>query len=78
MIMLDPIPGQEERNVEFLLNNGLALAVTATLPVEEAVYYLLSNNQRREALVETIRRLGKKNAAKTLGDFIIEQGEIKR
>ena len=78
MIMLDPIPGQEERNVEFLLNNGLALAVTATLPVEEAVYYLLSNNQRREVLVETIKRLGKKNAAKTLGDFIIGQGEIKR
>lgn len=73
MIMVDPIPGQEERNVEFLLNNGLALSVSETLPVEEAVYYLLYNDSRREVLVETIKRLGKKYSAKNLGDFLIEQ-----
>ena len=73
MIMVDPIPGQEERNVEFLLNNGLALSVSETLPVEEAVYYLLYNDGRREVLMETIKRLGKKYSAKNLGDFLIEQ-----
>ena len=73
MIMVDPIPGQEERNVEFLLNNGLALSVSDTLPVEEAVYYLLYNDGRREVLVDTVRRLGKKHSAKRLGDFLIQQ-----
>ena len=73
MIMVDPIPGQEERNVEFLLNNGLALSVSDTLPVEEAVYYLLYNDGRREVLMDTIRRLGKKHSAKRLGDFLIQQ-----
>ena len=72
MIMVDPIPGQEERNVEFLLNNGLALSVSETLPVEEAVYYLLYNDGRREVLIDAIRRLGKKHSAKRLGDFLIQ------
>ena len=32
MILINPIPGQEERNMEFLLNNGLAIMVTETYP----------------------------------------------
>lgn len=73
MIMVDPIPGQEERNVEFLLNNGMALSVSETLPIDEAIYYLLFNDTRRQILVDTIKRLGKKHSAKNLGDFLIAQ-----
>lgn len=53
MLLVDPIPGHEERNVEFLLNNGMALAITKTFPVDEAVYNLFNNPGR----IETIRRL---------------------
>lgn len=77
MVMINPIPGQEERNVEFLLNMGLALAVTHDFPVAEAVYCLLVDEHRRMVLEENIRQLGKTNSAKRLGDFLIEQISVR-
>ena len=49
MIIINPIPGQEERNAEFLLNNGLALMVSETFPVDEAIYQLINSKWRLEA-----------------------------
>ncbi|MGE4284224.1 MAG: glycosyltransferase [Clostridia bacterium] len=72
MILINPIPGQEERNVEFLLNNGLAIKTSATFPIDEAVFQLLMNDWRLNDLATMIRHIGKPNAAKDLGDFIIE------
>lgn len=46
MILVNPIPGQETRNMEFLLNSGLALAVSDTFKVEEAVYQLYKSRYR--------------------------------
>lgn len=48
MILVNPIPGQETRNMEFLLNSGLALAVSDTFKVEEAVYQLYKSRYRFE------------------------------
>ncbi|MBQ8004011.1 MAG: glycosyltransferase [Oscillospiraceae bacterium] len=35
MILVNPIPGQEDRNLEFFLNNGLALYVTNKFTIED-------------------------------------------
>lgn len=67
MIMINPIPGQEDRNVEFLLNNGAALKVSKTFPVDDAVYQLFSNTERLKTLKETVGFLGKPNST---GDFV--------
>ena len=75
LILVNPIPGQEDRNVEFLLNNGLALHVTNTFPVDEAIYQFFNNQFRRERFHETVKEFGKPNAAKDLGDFIIADYE---
>lgn len=72
LILIDPIPGQEDRNSEFLLNNGLALAVSKTFPIDEAIYELMNNQARLRCLPEMVREIGKPNASKQLGDFIIE------
>lgn len=48
MILVNPIPGQETRNLEFLLNSGLAMAVSETFPIEEAVYQLYKSRNRFE------------------------------
>ncbi len=71
-ILVDPIPGQEDRNVEFLLNNGLAIKVSATFPIDEAVYQLLLHEWRLTMLAKSAKLMGKPAAAKDLGDFVIE------
>ncbi len=73
VILMNPIPGHEDRNREFLVNNGLAMAVSATCPVEEAVYQFLQNEWRHENLREGIRAVSSRNPTKLLGDFIFEK-----
>lgn len=69
-IIVDPIPGQEERNMEFLVNNGAAMMVTETFPIDEALYEFLHYPQRTEQIKESERLLGKPNSAEKLAEFI--------
>lgn len=71
MILLAPIPGHEERNVEFLLNGGMALRVTKTFPVDEAIYQLYSNPERIRLMEESIRLYHKPNASDDLAAFVM-------
>lgn len=70
MIMVNPIPGQEDRNVEFFLNNGAAIKATSTYPIDEAIYELKSNSKRIEALEKMIDVIRKPNSTKDLADFL--------
>lgn len=72
IIMVNPIPGQEDRNAEFLLNNGAALKVSKTFPVDDAVYQLFSNTVRQKTLKETVSFLGKPNSTRNFVDFIMK------
>ena len=72
MILVNPIPGHEERNVEFLLNNGISLYVTKTFPVDEAVYHLFNSPARLESIRKTMREVAHPNATKQLCDFIMQ------
>jgi len=74
MILMNPIPGQEDRNLEFLLNNGLAQYITDTYPVDEAVYQLLTNEWRVENQKKGIAAVGKPFATRDLCEFILEVG----
>jgi UDP-N-acetylglucosamine:LPS N-acetylglucosamine transferase len=71
IIMVNPIPGQEERNVEFMLNNGLAVNVTKTFPIDEALYQIFTYPEKLQNMMANIRLVGKPNAARDLTDFIM-------
>lgn len=72
MIMSNPVPGQEDRNVEFLLNAGAAVKVSKTVPIDDALYQLLFSEKRRKILEESIRLLRKPDSTKELTAFIID------
>ena len=71
MIILNPIPGQEDRNVEFLLNNGAAMAVNDNYSVADLVYILFSNPAKLEAMRTSVAVISKKDATRRLSDFIM-------
>lgn len=75
MILMNPIPGQEERNSEFLLNNGIAMLMTKTFPVDVCLFQMFVNNWRYEMSQEIVENVGKPFAAKSLGDFIISHAK---
>lgn len=74
MIIVNPIPGQEDRNTEFLLNNGAAIAVSPTFPLDEAVYTLLANPSRIPLMKQSIELLRRPDSAESIGRLILELG----
>ena len=70
MIIVNFIPGQEEYNVNFLINNGVALYVTKTFGIGEAAYYLLSFPERLDLIHRSIELIAHPDAARRLADFI--------
>jgi processive 1,2-diacylglycerol beta-glucosyltransferase len=63
MVVVNPIPGQESRNSDFLLENGAAIKVNnvATLPYK--LNQLLASPDRLAQLTANAKRLGRPRAA---------------
>lgn len=70
-IIMNPIRGQEDRNTEFLVNNGAAIMVTKTFPLSEALFQVLDNPWRLETLKQSVEHLAKPDSTKDLCEFVI-------
>lgn len=73
MILVNPIPGHEERNLTFLLNSGAAMAVSENCPVEELVWQFFSEKNVRDNMTRAAKAIGKTDAAKRLAEFLINE-----
>ena len=72
MVIVNPIPGQEQRNTEFLLNNGAACAASKTCPIDECLYQLLTSPARLDAMERCVRALSKTGATERVCRFVLE------
>jgi processive 1,2-diacylglycerol beta-glucosyltransferase len=75
LIIVSPIPGQEERNADFLLENGAALKACDGGALNYRVSMLLNDPARLEELKKNTKRLGKPEAARTILDTILAEPE---
>ncbi|MBE6569371.1 MAG: glycosyltransferase [Ruminococcaceae bacterium] len=71
MVIVNPIPGQEERNTEFLLNNGAACAVSKTCPLEDCLYQLLASPARLDAMKTCVKALAHPTSTEDVCRFTI-------
>jgi processive 1,2-diacylglycerol beta-glucosyltransferase len=78
LIIINPIPGQEDRNSEFLLNNGAAMAVTDTFPLDEILHQLFDNPDRIAIMQRSIDIIRKPNSTHDLCEFVKKLGSIER
>jgi processive 1,2-diacylglycerol beta-glucosyltransferase len=63
MVIVNPIPGQESRNSDFLLENGAAIKVNAIATLAYKVGALLRDQERLGRLKANAKRLGRPRAA---------------
>lgn len=63
MIVVDPIPGQETRNCDYLLENGAALKVNNIASLKQKLMHLLNEPGRLESLRAAARKLARPRAA---------------
>ncbi len=72
LILMNPIPGQEERNMEFLVNTGAAMLTSKTYPVESALSQFFECDWKRALMTEAASRLSKPHATENLYNFIMK------
>jgi len=63
MVIVNPIPGQESRNSDYLLENGAAIKVNNAATLPHKVASLLEDPKRLAQLRENVRRLARPRAA---------------
>ena len=71
MIIVSPIPGQEERNSDFLLEQGIALKACDADALAWRVKLLLKEPERLETMREKARLLGRPDAARRVLDCVL-------
>jgi len=73
MIINKVIPGQEEDNVNYLVNKGAAVKVNNFFEVAGVVNELLLNPDKITAMKNAARSIGKPNSAIDLADFVYDK-----
>jgi processive 1,2-diacylglycerol beta-glucosyltransferase len=71
MVVIDPIPGQEERNSDFLVKNGIAVRVDDKKKIAEAVQSLLNNPAKLRSMREAALKFGRPNAAEDIAKLVL-------
>ncbi|MDO4174885.1 MAG: glycosyltransferase [Eubacteriales bacterium] len=79
MLMINPLPGVEDRNVEFLQANGAAIFITKTFQIADAMHLLFRCPGRLDRLKASIQCIAKPNAAfdlcQHIGQTIVSKSE---
>lgn len=70
IIIANPIPGQEVRNTEFLLNNGCAMYISPTCPADEIIYQFFYFSEREATAKKAISLIRRPNSTKELCEHI--------
>lgn len=71
MIVVDPIPGQEERNSDFLVKNGIAVRVDEKKKIAEAVQMLLNNPSKLQSMREAALTFGRPHSAQDIARLVL-------
>ena len=62
-VIVNPIPGQEERNSDHLLENGCAIKCNNLPTLSYKIDELLNDKKRFQTMKENVSRLGRPNSA---------------
>ncbi len=78
MVLIKPIPGQEERNSDFLLEEGAAIRCNYETTVGFKLDALLADPDRIARMAASARRIGKPDAAAEIGSVVLtdQRGQL--
>jgi processive 1,2-diacylglycerol beta-glucosyltransferase len=71
MVVNAPIPGQEERNADHLLEQGVALKAMDAVTLEYRIQWLLAQPAKLAAMRERSRAIGRGDAGRALLDVVL-------
>ncbi len=72
MLIINPIPGQEEQNAIYFTNNGTAIRAYDGEPLSHQINTLIKNKVRVEQLIEMTKLIGRPKAVDDIVNVIID------
>ena len=72
IIIINPIPGQEAKNTEYLLREGAAIKANSTGDAALLTEALLNHSLKLEQMRQNARRIAKPNSATDIARLILE------
>ena len=72
MAIINPIPGQESRNSDFLLERGAAIKINNVATMTMKLQDLLADRARLEAIKANARKIAKPQAAFDVAKIALE------
>ena len=72
MLVINPIPGQEEENAEFLEAHNVAVWLKKKDDPDTVIQELFSNPQKLKEMKQNSKLLAKKNSTKDICEIIME------
>ena len=72
VLVINPIPGQEEENAEFLVNAGVAVWLKKKDNTEDVVNKLLTSPEKLKKMSENAKKLAHLNSTKNICDTILK------
>ena len=70
IIVINPIPGQEEENAEFLENSGAAIWLNASRSPEDVFNSVLSNDSKISQMKSCVAKIAKRNSTKDICEIL--------
>ena len=74
MVLISPIPGQEERNADYLMEQGVAVKAHDAVALEYKIEHLLSHGEKLARMRDNMRGLGRPDAARAVLDHVLSEG----
>ncbi|MBQ7118959.1 MAG: galactosyldiacylglycerol synthase [Oscillospiraceae bacterium] len=71
MIFVNPIPGHEEKNLQFFTSNNAGIDATGQLKVYDALYQLFDSPGKLDEIKKQLSALAKPNATDDIANFVI-------
>lgn len=72
MVIINPIPGQEEKNAKFLVKNGIAIWIKKNDNVIDILENLFSHPKTLETMKENTKKLAKLHSTKDICDILLK------
>ena len=78
MTIVNPIPGQESRNSDLVLENGAAVKANSTATLAYKLDQLLANPERLRKIKENATRIGRPRAAFEIAEKVLALADAYR
>lgn len=72
IVIINPIPGQEVENAEFLERKGIAVWIKNTIDLDKTISDLLNNSNKLKSMSDNAKLFAKRNSTSDICKLIIE------